>query len=152
MQINTNAPAVASSEIWVAAPPELVWDVVADFARWPEWNSDVKEMSVDAGPTAAGTTFTWKAGPGTITSTVQKVDRPTAIGWTGKTLGIEAIHVWRFEPREHGTVVHTVESWEGLLARALRGRMQRTLQRSLDDGLVRLKAEAERRATERRAA
>lgn len=151
MQINHNAPAVASSEIWVAAPPELVWDVVADFKRWPEWNSDVKSMSVD-GPAAPGTTFTWRAGPGTLTSTVQKVDRPTAIGWTGTTMGIRAVHVWRFEPREHGTVVHTVESWDGLLARLLRGRMQRTLQRSLDDGLARLKVEAERRAAQRRAA
>jgi uncharacterized protein YndB with AHSA1/START domain len=151
MQINTNAPAVASSEIWVAAPPELVWDVVADFRRWPEWNSDVKSMSVD-GPVAPGTTFRWKAGPGTLTSTVQKIDRPTAIGWTGTTMGIRAVHVWRFEPREHGTVVHTVESWDGLLARLLRGRMQRTLQRSLDDGLARLKVEAERRAAQRRAA
>jgi uncharacterized protein YndB with AHSA1/START domain len=151
MQINHNAPAVASSEIWVAAPPELVWDVVADFKRWPEWNSDVKSMSVD-GPAAPGTTFTWKAGPGTLTSTVQKVDRPSAIGWTGTTMGIRAVHVWRFEPREHGTVVHTVESWDGLLARLLRGRMQRTLQRSLDDGLARLKVEAERRAAQRHAA
>jgi uncharacterized protein YndB with AHSA1/START domain len=151
MQINHNAPVVASSEIWVAAPPELVWDVVADFKRWPEWNSDVKSMSVD-GPAAPGTTFTWKAGPGTLTSTVQKVDRPTAIGWTGTTMGIRAVHVWRFEPREHGTVVHTVESWDGLLARLLRGRMQRTLQRSLDDGLARLKVEAERRAAQRHAA
>jgi uncharacterized protein YndB with AHSA1/START domain len=151
MQINTNAPAVASSEIWVAAPPELVWDVVADFRRWPEWNSDVKSMSVD-GPVAPGTTFRWKAGPGTLTSTVQKIDRPTAIGWTGTTMGIRAVHVWRFEPREHGTVVHTVESWDGLLARLLRGRMQRTLQRSLDDALARLKVEAERRAAQRRAA
>jgi uncharacterized protein YndB with AHSA1/START domain len=151
MQINTNAPAVASSEIWVAAPPELVWDVVADFGRWPEWNGDVKSMAVD-GPVAPGTTFRWKAGPGTIISTVQKVDRPTAIGWTGKTLGIRAIHAWRFEPRESGTVVHTVESWEGPLARLVRGRMQRALQHSLDDGLARLKVEAERRAAERRAA
>jgi hypothetical protein len=128
-----------------------VWDVVADFQRWPEWNSDVKSMSVD-GPVAPGTTFRWKAGPGTLTSTVQKIDRPTAIGWTGTTMGIRAVHVWRFEPREHGTVVHTVESWDGLLARLLRGRMQRTLQRSLDDALARLKVEAERRAAQRRAA
>ena len=151
MQINHNAPAVASSEIWVAAPPELVWDIIADFERWPEWNPDVKSISVDGRRAAAGTTFTWKAGPGTITSTVQKVDRPTAIGWTGTTFGIRAIHSWRFEPREIGTVVHTVESWEGLLPRLLRGRMQKALQRSLDQGLARLKVEAEGRAQSRAA-
>jgi uncharacterized protein YndB with AHSA1/START domain len=152
VQINHNAPAVASSEIWVAAPPELVWDVVADFERWPEWNPEVKSMSVDGGPTRAGTRFTWKAGPGTITSTVQKVDRPTAIGWTGTTRRIRAIHSWRFEPREIGTVVHTVESWEGPLPRLLPDRMRKALQRSLDGTLSRLKVEAERRAADRAAA
>lgn len=37
MQIKEGAPAVASSEIEVAAPPEVVWDVIADFERWPDW-------------------------------------------------------------------------------------------------------------------
>jgi len=35
-----------------------------------------------------GTTFGWKSGPGTITSTFQVVDEPTELAWTGKTMGI----------------------------------------------------------------
>ncbi|MGH2961827.1 MAG: SRPBCC family protein [Solirubrobacterales bacterium] len=34
MQIDESAPAVASSEVEVSAPPEVVWDVLADFERW----------------------------------------------------------------------------------------------------------------------
>jgi hypothetical protein len=59
---------------------------------------------------------------------------------------IAAPPVWRFEPRDGGTPARTEESFEGLLPRLLRGRMQRMLQQSLDSGLAYLRAEAERRA------
>ena len=145
MEINRSAPAVASSEIEVAAPPEVVWDVIADFPAWPDWNPDVKSISID-GPVAPGTQFRWKAGPTTITSTLREVERPGAIAWSGKALGLAAVHAWRLEPRDGATLLRTEESWDGLLPRLLRGRMQRTLQDSLDTGLPHLKAEAERRA------
>jgi uncharacterized membrane protein len=145
MEVNRSAPAVASSEIEVAAPAAVIWDVLADFERWPDWNPDVKSMSIE-GPVTEGTRFKWKAGPGTITSTLERVERPTLIAWTGKTMGISAIHVWRFEPRDGSTLVHTEESWEGLIVRALRGRMARMLQDDVDSSMPLLKAEAERRA------
>jgi uncharacterized protein YndB with AHSA1/START domain len=145
MEVDESAPAVASSKIEIAAPPGVVWDVIADFDSWPEWNPEVRSMSVD-GPVSKGTRFKWRAGPGTITSTLQRVERPDLIAWTGKTLGMEAIHVWRFEPRDGGTLVSTRESWAGLLPRLLRGPMRKALQESLDDGPPHLKAEAERRA------
>jgi hypothetical protein len=48
------------------------------------------------------------------------------------------------EPPDGKTVVHTEESWDGLVARLLRGRMQRTLKSSIDAGLRYLKAEVEK--------
>ena len=72
--------------------------------------------------------------------------RPGSIGWTGRsTGGIEAVHVWRFEPRGGGTLVRTEESSAGPLPRILRGVARRALQKGLDDGMLQLKAEAERR-------
>ena len=144
MEVNRSAPAVASSKIEVAAPPEVVWDVIADFPAWPDWNPEVKSISIE-GPVAEGTRFRWKAAT-TITSTLREVERPGAIGWTGKAFGLAAVHVWRLDPRNGGTLLRTEESWEGPLPRLLRGRMQRTLQDSLDAGLPHLKSEAERRA------
>jgi hypothetical protein len=44
------------------------------------------------GAVARGSTFRWKAGPGTITSRIERVEPPRLIAWTGKTLGIHAIH------------------------------------------------------------
>ena len=119
--------------------------MVADFERWPEWNPDVRSAEI-SGPLAEGTELRWRAGPSRITSTLQWVERPRGIGWTGRTLGIKAVHVWWFEQRGERTFVRTAESWEGLLARLMRRRMSRVLQKSLDDGLPHLAVEAERRA------
>jgi uncharacterized protein YndB with AHSA1/START domain len=144
VDVNREAPVVAADEIEVAASRQAVWDVLTDLESWPRWNSDVKSMSID-GPLATGTVFRWKAGPGTITSTIQDVQPPTLITWTGTTFGIKARHVYRLEPRGDGTLIHTEESYQGLVARLLRGSLQKTLERGLSDGLRSLKAEAERR-------
>lgn len=140
--INTEAPVVGRSEIEIAASPEAVWEVLTAFERWPSWNRDVKSMSVE-GPVSAGTVFRWKAGPATITSTIQRVEAPRLIAWTGRTLGINAIHFWHVEPRNGLTLVRTEESYEGLPARLLRGSLKKTLDRALADGLRYLKSEVE---------
>jgi uncharacterized protein YndB with AHSA1/START domain len=146
MDINASAPAVARGEIEVAAAPEIVWRVLTDIANWPSWNPDVKSATLE-GLLAAGTQFRWKAGPGTITSTLQNVEPPRRIDWTGSTFGIKAIHVHQLEQRGSTTLVRSAESWDGLVARLLRGAMTKRLQEALDSGLRHLKSEAERQAT-----
>ena len=148
----TSAPTIdqaaaisGSDQIEIEAPQETVWEVLATFEDWPSWNPDVKSMSIE-GPVAPGTEFRWKAGPGTITSTLQHVDRPRVIAWTGRTFGVNAFHVWRLEPRDGKTFVQTDETFDGLIARLFRGRMGKTLAQGLESGLRHLKAEAERRA------
>ena len=144
MDVNSNAPVVAADEIDIAASPEAVWNVLTDFESWPRWNPDVKSISVE-GDLAPGTMFRWKAGPGTISSTIQEVEPPRRLAWTGTTFGIKAKHVYRLEPRGEATFVRTQESYDGFVARLLRGSLQRTLERALSDGLRHLKTEAERR-------
>jgi len=143
--INEQAPIVATSEIEIAASPEAVWEVLTAFEDWPTWNREVKSMAIE-GNVGPGTVFRWKAGPGTITSTIQCVEPPRQIGWTGKTLGIDAIHFWHLDPRDGATFVRTEESFDGLVARLFRRSLQKTLDRSLADGLAYLKTEVERRA------
>jgi hypothetical protein len=145
-KVDERAPVVAASEIEIAAPPEAVWEVLTKFENWPTWNRDVKSMSVE-GPVAEGTIFRWRAGPGTITSTIGRVEPPRLIGWSGKTLGIRAIHYWWLEPRDGKTFVRTEESYEGLVARLFRGRLQKVLDQALSDGLRYLKADVERRTS-----
>jgi hypothetical protein len=73
------------------------------------------------------------------------VERPQFLAWTGNTLGIKAIHVWKLKPWDGGTLVRTEESWEGVLVRIFRGRMQKTLQDSINAGLRYMKHEAEKK-------
>ena len=142
---DANAPVFASGEIQIAAPPEVVWDVVANIDQWPEWNPGVSDVSLD-GPIAAGTTFKWKAGRSKITSKFERVDRPRSIAWTGKTIGIPAKHVWEMEPVDNGTLLRTEESWGGWLTRLLRRKLQAMLNEAVHKGLQATKTEAERRA------
>jgi hypothetical protein len=144
VEVNESAPVVATGETEISADPEIVWDVMTEIDQWPKWNPDVKDADI-VGTVSEGTKFHWKAGPGKITSVIQKIDRHKFLAWTGKTLGIRAIHVWSLEPHGMNTVVTTEESWEGLLTRLFPRRMQIMLKTSIDDGLSHLKKEAERR-------
>src|SRR5213592_1762531 len=76
--INEGAPVVGASQIEIDAPPQLVWDVLTAFEGWPSWNADVKSVSAE-GDVAEGSVFRWKAGPGTVTSTIRRVDQPWLI-------------------------------------------------------------------------
>jgi uncharacterized membrane protein len=140
-----NAPVKSGAQIEIDAPPQVVWEVLTRLDNWPNWNPDVKSMSF-AGPLAPGAEFRWKAGAGTIVSTLERVEPPGYISWRGRTLSIKAYHEWWLEPRDGGTQVRTEESFPGLLARLLRGTLQKMLDKTLEDGLERLKREAERRS------
>jgi uncharacterized protein YndB with AHSA1/START domain len=142
--IDDRAPVASEAEVEISASEEAVWDVLTDFERWPSWNPEVKSMSFE-GPVAEGTEFRWKAGPGTITSRIERVEPPRLIAWTGKTLGIGAIHFWWLEPRGAGTLVRTAESYDGLVARLFRRSLQKVLDKALESGLRSLKGEVERR-------
>jgi uncharacterized membrane protein len=52
------APVRRKREVEIAAPPEVVWDVLTGFEQWPDWNPDVKSMSFE-GPVAPGSEFRW---------------------------------------------------------------------------------------------
>ena len=60
-------------------------------------------------------------------------------------MGIHAVHVFRFEAKDGGTLARSEESWRGLIASLLKGYSRKTLQRGIDSILASLKVEAERR-------
>ena len=144
MDINRQAPVSAEAEITIDAPPEAVWETLVTVDRWPDWNPDVKSVTLD-GDIREGGTFRWKTSSGTITSTFRTVEPPSHVAWTGAIMGIKAIHVWRLDPTGDRTTVRTAESFEGLPARLMRGRLQKTLQEALGTGLHALKTEVEAR-------
>jgi len=142
VSINEDAPVVAKVQIEIEADIDTVWNIMANIEAWPNWNPDVKD-AVLHGDLKPGTHFQWKSGPGKITSVLQNVEPPHLLAWTGKTMGINAIDIFKFEFVDGKTIVKEEESWEGLLSRAMHGRFQKMLEESLEAGLKYLKAEAE---------
>lgn len=145
MEIDRSAPAVSTHAVHIDAPPKVVWDTLIDFERWPSWVPGVKAVSVD-GAVAAGTEFAWRASGLRIRSTLQHVDAPREIGWTGRALGIRARHVWRLAATGSGTQAVSAESWEGPLPRLLTRQSRKTLDKAISDGVEALRREAQRRA------
>ena len=143
MEADRNAPVFSEGEISVAASAERVWDILADFENWPSWNAEINSVTLE-GPMAPGTVFRWKAGSTKIVSTLREVDRPNRLSWTGRTMGIDAIHVWHFRPSNGGATVSMQESFSGLVAKLLRKKLQRDLVVTTANGLAALKAAAER--------
>lgn len=136
------APVVESAEIDVRAPVEAVWSVLTDFPGWPRWNRGVSRMEF-AGPVRPGTTFSWVGGGAKIASRLEEVDEPNRIVWSGKTMGIRAVHSWNLNRAKDGTRVCTEESFDGLAARLFSGILGMMLRKTLRDGVLALKNEAE---------
>jgi hypothetical protein len=142
IKINKNAPVISSGTIEIEVEPENVWEILSNIEEWPRWNKDVKNAALD-GEFEEGSKFRWKAGPGTIKSTIKELDPPRLMAWTGNTLGIKAIHIWKMKSISNKTIVTTEESWEGILVRIMRSIMQKMLDESIESGLNFLKTEAE---------
>ena len=143
MDINRKAPAISSAEALIQAPLDVVWSVLTNIREWSRWNPDVEYVDME-GELAPGTEFRWKTSGALIISELQEVEPKRRIVWTGKILGIRAVHVWTFEERSDGILVHTEESFEGVLARLFAKSMRRMLASSLATGMDALKTECER--------
>lgn len=144
MDIDGTAPATAEGELRIDASPEVVWSVISDLPNWPSWNQAIKSVDLH-GPLEPGTTFVWKSTT-TLRSTLQEVDPPREIAWTGVTMGIHAVHLFRFRADDGGTLARSEESWRGLIPSVLKGYSRKKLQAGIDGILASLIVEAERHA------
>lgn len=109
------------TEAFIAAPPEAVWAVLADFARYAEWNPLNIRAEGEARPGAKiRTTFLNPAGkPGaTITQTVTLTtcEPGRALAWTGTVpLLFRGRHHFTLSPEGEGTRLLHGEDLDGLI-------------------------------------
>jgi hypothetical protein len=143
MNINEQAPAKSTRELHIEATCEVVWRLLADINNWPRWNPAVSRARLD-GPFAPGSIFRWKSGGSSLVSTIQDVERPTRVTWTGETFGVTGVHVWNLKAVGTGVLVSTSESFDGWLVRLFRWPFQRLLDKALEEALRSLKAAAEK--------
>ena len=140
--LHRSAPVFARLEDQVNADIETVWRFISDIENWPDWSPNIGNARVN-GDLAPGTRCDWKSGPVNIDATLQRVEPPSAIAWTGAVMGIRAYHVWTFQQGGSHTAAVTEESWDGLLPKLLRWPLRRFLQNSLRRQMKYLKARAE---------
>ena len=114
---------VAQAELTIDAPPQRVFDRLADFAAWPSWMPKSFVPVVRAGaasPLREGDRFQVKVGGAPFASTLKlrTLERPREITWTGGLRGVLwAEHRFVLEPDgDRRTRVRSIETWRGALA------------------------------------
>lgn len=146
MEINRHAPLVAQKQIFIEAPPQIVWNIQTDINNWSRWQPGMTESKLES-PLAVGSAFRWKSGGLNVTSTIQVIEPSQEIGWTGRSLGAHAKHIWKLTPQNNGTLVTTEESMEGWSIQFLKLISPKFLDNALDTWLQSLKTKAEKGTT-----
>lgn len=119
-------------EIEIDAPPAAVWAVLADTARYPEWNPFVRRLSGDL---RVGARLEAEIAPPdgrsmTFKPTVLAAEPARELRWLGRFLvpGLfDGEHAFRIEPLAGGRTRFTqTERFSGILVRPLRKSLART--------------------------
>jgi len=142
MIIEADAPLRARKDIVINAPVSHVWMVQSDINNWPKWQKEVSIAKLH-GRLAKGTVFTWKAMGMNINSELQQVIENKIIGWSGKSIGMKAIHIWTFEKQGNKTMVTTEESLSGWFPTIIKLFKPDFLEESLSNALFTLKRQSE---------
>jgi hypothetical protein len=118
--------------IEIAAPPEVVWDVLTDVDAYPHWNPF---LAMDRAPTAVGETLHITVRPGrrsmTFRPTLTVLDDRREISWLGRFLvrglvdGAHALHLE--STASGGTLFRQRETFSGLLVPFLSSMLRDTL-------------------------
>jgi uncharacterized protein YndB with AHSA1/START domain len=111
--IQETAPIKADASIVIDAPLPRVWKLISDIDHWPAWQPAITR-AVLHGPLTTETRFDWKGGGISVESRLMQVKPLKAISWTGRAMGLKAIHVWTLAAQPGGRVlVRTRESMDG---------------------------------------
>lgn len=90
------------------------------------------------------TTFKWKSGGANILSILRTIEVNKRLSWSGKSLGILAIHTWTLKKQNGKIIVSVNESMEGFLAGLLKKSLNKKLETGIQKWLDLLKAECEK--------
>ncbi|AGC41568.1 hypothetical protein MYSTI_00209 [Myxococcus stipitatus DSM 14675] len=107
------------TEDFIDAPPEQVWEVLSDFARYPDWNPLVLEARgrLEVGARVAMRAYP-PGGPAwwalCFTATLVRVESPGALEWTGGVPGVlRGRHFFHLTMEGRGTRLVHGEEFQG---------------------------------------
>jgi hypothetical protein len=141
--INNNAPVKCGKKIAITANCKEVWKILTDVNHWADWQTDIVKAEMH-GEFKPQSTFIWKSGGAIIRSTLHTVDPTKRVGWTGRTLGIYAVHNWTLTEKDGVTEVNVEESLEGLFAVLLKNAFNKNLEKGMQNWLDLLKQKCEK--------
>jgi hypothetical protein len=106
------------TQIDIAAPPSVVWPLLADFSGFREWNPMVTsaEGSVEEGSTA---TLHYRSSVGVplrFRVRISRCETERELRWVGSRLGTSGDHYFQLVANEGGTHFVHGEVFRGLLA------------------------------------
>ena len=135
---------IIESSIDIAAPPERIWAIMSDVARWPEWTPTVTSIEMlDGEPLRIGARARIRQPrlPAAVW-TVTVVEPGRRFAWRSVAPGLTSVADHRIEPRGTSTmsrVVLTLE-WTGWLTPFIRvvfGKLSRRYVRTEAESLKR---------------
>jgi uncharacterized protein YndB with AHSA1/START domain len=144
--VNQSAPVLANQSIDIAAPIEIVWEVLSKIEEWPNWQDPVTKSEV-RGTLEEGVIFIWKADGMRFRSRIHTLQKPVLMGWTGTTFGAQAVHNWQLEDNASNanprTTVRVEESLQGVFPLLLAKSMSSDLEGGMSEQLEALRETAE---------
>lgn len=133
--------------IRIDAPPHVVWSVMADVVRWPEWTASIRSVEpLDGAELAAGRRYRIDArGAPPATWRVNQLDEGRGFAWA-TTSGARIVAGHTIEPADNASTVTLSIRTEGLLATLFGPAIARLSRRNME-----LEAEGLKRRSEERA-
>jgi hypothetical protein len=118
-------PYLAEARIEIDVAPEVAFDTLADHRAWRDWmpRSFVVASPADT-PHHLGKRFAIRVAGLPVPSWIEitTFERPRTLAWSGGPRGLlHGHHEFRLTSNgKGGTLVHSCETWSGVLARLLR--------------------------------
>ncbi len=136
------------TEIDIAAPPEVVWQVLIDLDRYPEWNPFITSAvgKPEEGETLVNRLEPPEGKPMTFKPQVTVVEDGTAFEWLGKLVvsGLfDGRHRFEIEASPSGSRFIQKETFDGVLVRFLRASLDRNTKAGFEAMNTALKVRAE---------
>ena len=139
--------AYVERRISIDAPPDLVWSVMAEVARWPEWTASIRSVEpLDGAELAVGRRYRIDArGAPAATWRVDELDESRGFVWA-TTSGMRIVAGHTIAPAGGGSNVTLSIRTHGLLAALFGWAIARLSRGNMD-----LEAEGLKRRSEERA-
>jgi uncharacterized protein YndB with AHSA1/START domain len=136
------------NEIAINADPQVVWDILIQAEKWPDWYIGAKNVRLtnnSSGKLENQSVFSWNTmGQNFETTIIKEFKPPFRLSWEATKNNIRGYHAWLIIPNEEGGCkVVTSETQHGFLTLMQKLFVPNKLRKLHDVWLEELKSKAE---------